>query len=440
MSNECNHVGLRTQYTVDMPGHCMKKLEILWLNHFVPYPPAGGCFQRTYNLLTRVAAEHSVHLVAVRPKPAARAQTDNEDAHRELGKHCATTDIIDISEIMSPARLAVRGIASIVRGRPLTVGLFDSRSVTQTVQRTMRDHTIDLVHFDSISLAQYLPLIGDRPSTLTHHGAESFMIRRRIGLERNPFKKAFFFAEWLALERYERANCHRFDANLVVSALDREILQSVAPKARFEVVPNGVDVEYFRPALSTAVNIPALIFAGRLDQYSNRDAILFFVREVWPLVSRAHANVVMHIVGSNPPSELRRLAAADPGLQVHGFVPDVRPFFQRSTIAVCPIRDGGGTRLKVLDALAQGLPVVATSIGCEGIEIVPDRDLLIADSPTAFASQINRLLQDEGLRRQLATNGRRLAETVYSWDGIANRLSELCRELAEIHTRDGIRR
>ena len=150
---------------------------------------------------------------------------------------------------------------------------------------------------------------------------------------------------------------------------------------------------------------------------------------MWPRVRASHAEVVTHIIGSNPPAELKELAAADSRLQVHGFVPDVRPFFQQSTVAVCPIRDGGGTRIKVLDALAQGMPLVATTVACEGIDVVPDRDVLIADTAEVFARQIDRVLTDAGLRERLATNARRLAEDVYSWDGIARRLSELCREL-----------
>jgi glycosyltransferase involved in cell wall biosynthesis len=417
----------------------MDRLKILWLNHFVPYPPKGGCFQRTFNLLTRLAAEHEVHLLAMRPKAATHPEAETREAKRELERHCASVEIIDIAAATQPARLALRGVASLAGGRPLTVTIFESPAMDAAVRRVLRDRAIDLVHFDTISLALYLPLVGDRPTTMTHHVAESFMIHRRIAREPNPIRKAFFYGEWLALERYERRFCSQFGANLVMSSLDREILQTIAPDARFVVVPNGVDVDFFRPATPPADSGRALIFAGRLDQYSNRDAILYFTRDVWPRVGAAHPDVTMHIIGSNPPAELTGMATADPRLQVHGFVPDVRPFFQQSTVAVCPIRDGGGTRIKVLDALAQGMPLVATTVGCEGIDVVPDRDLLIADTAEAFAAQIGRLLVDGQLRERLSANARRLAEDVYSWDGIARRLSDLCRELVANHARSPVR-
>ena len=244
----------------------MNRLKILWLNHFVPYPPKGGCFQRTYNLITRLGAEHDVHLVAMRPKAATHPEAETREARRELEKHCASVEIIDIAEATKPARLALRGVASLAGGRPLTVTIFESHAMAASVRRVLRERAIDLVHFDTISLALYLPLVGDLPTTLTHHGAESFMIHRRIARERSPIRKAFFYGEWLALERYERRFCDRFGANLVMSSLDQQVLQAIAPKARFVIVPNGVDVEFFTPARPSNTNGRALIFAGRLDQ------------------------------------------------------------------------------------------------------------------------------------------------------------------------------
>jgi glycosyltransferase involved in cell wall biosynthesis len=416
----------------------MTRLKILWLNHFVPYPPKGGCFQRNYNLITRMAAKHDVHLVAMRHKAATHPDAETVAARDVLQRHCASVHIVDIAEATEPLQLATRGIASMLTAAPLTVTIFRSREMTDLVKRLTREHTFDVTHFDTISLAQYLPLAPPGPTTMTHHGAESFMIRRRIARERSPIRKAFFLAEWLTLRRYEARECPKFDSNLVMSTLDGDILREIAPKAQFTVVPNGVDVGFFQPGPAAAAAPGpaaerALIFAGRLDQYSNRDAILHFVQAVWPLVRAAHPDLVMHIIGNNAPAELKDAAAADSRLRVHGFVPDVRPYFEQSTIAVCPIRDGGGTRIKILDALALGMPIVSTSIGCEGIDVVDGRDVLFADTPDAFAAQIGRILTDDTLRRSLAQAARRLAEDVYSWDGIADRLSAQYVDLARAH-------
>jgi glycosyltransferase involved in cell wall biosynthesis len=213
----------------------------------------------------------------------------------------------------------------------------------------------------------------------------------------------------------------------VMSDLDGSIMQRVAP-ARYEVVENGVDVDFFAPL--PVVDGHSLIFAGRLDQYSNRDAILHFMDAAWPLLTARYPDVTITIVGSNPPERLTAMAAADPRITVTGFVDDVRPYFARAAVAICPIRDGGGTRIKVLDAIAQAKPLVSTSIGCEGIEVTAERDVLIADDPPAFARQIGRLFDDPTLRASLARQARATAVQVYSWDILGAKLAALYDRLA----------
>jgi polysaccharide biosynthesis protein PslH len=402
----------------------MKRLRILWLSHFVPYPPKGGCFQRSYNLIKRVAAEHDVHLIAVKHKSGAHPDEENREARQELLRDCKSVDIVDISASTSPARLALRGLGSMLTFSPLTVTIYRSAQLRAKVREVLSRVKIDAAHFDAISLADYLDDVGDVPTVLTHHGAESFMIRRRIGNERNLGRKLFFMFEWLALRRYEARHCPRFDHNVVMSRLDQDILAEIAPTAHYTVVPNGVDVGFFAPGAHER-QARSIVFAGRLDQYSNRHGMLRFVNEAWPLIVRSHPDTVIDIIGANPPREISELADRDPRVRVHGFVPDVRPFFARASVAICPIWDGGGTRIKVLDGLAQGMPLVATRIGAEGIDVVDGRDLLLVDTPQEFASAIGRVFDDSGLRRNLETNGRRLVESIYSWDSIAGRLSGL---------------
>lgn len=410
----------------------MRRPSVLWLSHFVPFPPKGGCFQRSYNLIARVAANHDIHLVAMKHKRGTHPEEETRLAETELRRYCRSVHIIDISESTQSVKLVLRGLMSLLAGSALTVTIFDSKIFRQTMQLVMREHPIDIAHLDTISLAQYLDDLGEIPAVMTHHGAESFMIRRRILRERNPFMKLFFLIEWWALKRYEQRMCPRVAANLVVSAADQEILAQIAPNARFLTVENGVDIEYFKPVPPNSAR--ELIFAGRLDQYSNREGILFFMRDVWPLIRQTHPDTIVNIIGSNPPQALVSLAQSDSNVKIHGFVPDVRPHFQTATVAICPIRDGGGTRIKVLDALAQGIPIVSTSIACEGIEVVPGRDLLVADTPADFARQIARLFDDKELRATLASNARALAERLYAWDSIGAKLVKTYSEELRRHS------
>jgi glycosyltransferase involved in cell wall biosynthesis len=405
----------------------MKRLRILWLSHFVPYPPKGGCFQRSYNLIVRAGATHDVHLIAMKPKASTHPASEMAGAREALLAHCRTVDIIDISAATRPVNLALRVASSVATGQPVTVTLFRSAAVEARVRARLNEG-VDVLHLDSISLAEYLPEAGTVPTLMTHHGAESYMIRRRIANERSLVRKAFFGIEARTLERCERRVCPRVGMNVVMSALDRDLMAQVAPTAAYAVVENGVDVDLFAPQPVTAGH--SLVFAGRLDQYSNRDAILHFMDTVWPRVAAAYPDAVIRIIGLNPPERLTTIAAADRRVEVLGFVDDIRPFFAASTAMICPIRDGGGTRIKILDALAQAKPIVSTSIGCEGIQVTPGRDVLIADDPEAFAHQIGRVFDDPALRASLARHARRLAEDVYSWTRLGGKLTALYEQLA----------
>lgn len=394
-----------------------RRLRVLWVSHFVPYPPKGGCFQRSFNLLAGVGRAHEVHLLAIRPKPPASAEATLPHARTALGRHCASVTIVDLS---NPALLACRAGFGLTTGLPISVTLFRSREARAAMQRLLSSVPFDVVHFDSISLAEYVDLAGGVPTVMTHHGAESHMMRRRLPHESSVWRKAVFRAEWRALERAERATCPRVDCNVVVSALDREIMSGLAPDGRYVVVENGVALDYFRPLPDVAR--PSIVFAGRLDQYSNRDGVLHFMETTWPLVVARYPQATIRLIGSNPPARLRALAMADSRVEVPGFVDDVRPYFADAAVAICPVRDGGGTRIKILDALAQSKPIVSTSIGIEGLALEPDRHLLIGDDPETFARQLGRIFDDVPLRRALARDGRAQVEARYSWPALIQRL------------------
>lgn len=399
------------------------RMKVLWLSHFVPFPPKGGCFQRSYNLIARVGARHDIHLVALRHKCSIHPEAETRHTRDELLKHCRSVDIIDISHTWQELWLRSLAAAGLLTGKPFSVTVYRSNAVRAQLRALAAAIDFDVAHFDTIGLAQYLDEIGDLPAVVTHHGAESHMMRRRIPNEPNILKKAFCIYEWLSLRAYERRMCPRFATNVVMSADDGRLLGEVAPAAKFTPVENGVDTDYFTPD-----GIPEgrrLVFAGRLDQYSNRHGMVLFMERVWPALRARFPDVSIDIIGSNPPAKLRRMASSH--VRVHGFAADVRPFFRSATVAICPLWDGGGTRLKVLDALALGTPLVATAIACEGLEVVHERDALVVDSPEAFVADIARLFEESELRRRLTTNGRLLVERVYSWDSLAPKLAEIYR-------------
>jgi len=398
----------------------MSKLKILWLSHFVPYPPKGGAFQRSFNLIKRLGAQHELHLIALRHKATTHPASEIADAREALLQYCQSVQIEDATWATQGHGLWLKTIQSVATGSPVSVRMFRSRQVRRAVRSALSGTRFDVMHLDTISVADYLEDAGGVPTIMAHMGAESFMIRRRIAQEPSLLRRLLFRVEAVTLRAYERRMCPKVHRNVVVSDLDRDLMQEVAPNAAFSVVANGVDLEYFRPVGPRDGH--TILFAGRLDQHSNRHGIIVFVERVWPIIRERYPTAVFHAVGNSPPDELLREAARDDRIKVFGFVPDVRPYFEAATVAICPVLDGGGTRIKILDAMAQAVPLVSTTVGCEGIPVVPERDVLIGDSPETFAAQIGRLFEDADLRARLAASGRRLVETTFSWDALAEQL------------------
>lgn len=399
-------------------------MNVLWVSHLLPYPPKGGALQRSYNLLREVATSHEVHLVAfnqaaIHPDPYAV-----EEAVKALQVFCKTVAVVPIpsdTAIGGKYRLAVR---SLFTELPYTVNWLESAAMKVLIQDALRNGAVDVGYFDTISLAPFRTLLGHTPAVLNHHNIESEMLLRRAAKEDSLVKQAYFAIEAVKLRRYEEEICGDFACNTTVSDLDAQRLQAIVPSARTAVIANGVDTDFFRPDHG-GMRPRSVVFAGGMTWYPNREAMRYFFREVWPLLLQTYPDVTFELVGRDPPAEVVALARKYSNIHVHGFVDDVRPFISQSEVYVCPILDGGGTRLKIVDALAMGKAVVSTSIGCEGISVVPGRDLLIADTPAEFVSQIARLFEDRMFRESVQASARRVAEDIYDWKRIGARLKDV---------------
>jgi glycosyltransferase involved in cell wall biosynthesis len=282
-----------------------------------------------------------------------------------------------------------------------------------------------VVHFDTLGLAQYRPFVGDCGAVLNHHDLESAMMARRASTELNVLRRHYWQGEARKLRDAEQKWCPKFEANLVVSSEEEALLTTALPGLRTIVVPNGVDTTYFKPRPDRGGR--TLLFCGSLDWYPNSDAMKFFFDAIWPRLTSRLPHVRVYVVGRHPPHWLQHLSAIDPRIQVPGFVDDVRPYFNDASLYVCPITEGGGTRLKILDALAMGVPLVATSFACSGLGLQDRRHALLAETPDDFVNQIQVLLSDTALRVRLAAAGRELVERLYSWGVIGQSLLEAYR-------------
>lgn len=403
-------------------------MKILWLSHLVPYPPKGGVLQRSFNLIKEVSKHHDVYLFAFNQPELLNSCFPDEKEPLELALEglAPFTKRIHVTDI--PSEIRKRGkellaFKSLFSHEGYTVNWLKSNEAEKTLRQWRTEYDFDAVHYDTISLVPYRSMFAGIPSVLDHHNIESDMMLVRSQNEKNYLKRLYFLQEAKKLRFYEARNCPSFDLNITCSSKDTKRLESLCKGSIITEVPNGVDVDYFSP-VETEKEANSLIFAGGLSWYPNIDAMRFFAYEIWPLLKEKIPDVKMHLVGRSAPSDLVELGKTDPRFQVHGFVDDVRPYLARASAYICPIRDGGGTKLKVLDALAMKCPLVAHPFACDGIDVTEGKDVIFAESPDDFVTKICSVLQDQECQRTLASNGRDLVESRYSFEQIGLKLAK----------------
>ena len=402
-------------------------MKVLWLSHFLPYPPKGGALQRSHNLLRQIARRHEVHLVSLNQRKNLPAPENVEEATGFLKGICKQVDVFPIPSDAAKWRWAMMTVAGYLRSSPYDVNWLINPDMKNFLERLSKTETFDLVHVDTIGLYPYVASFSGIPIVLNHHNIESQMMRRRYENEKNGLYKIYFHRESSKIGRYERDVCGKCAMNLVVSELDGSRLRENAGNVRFAVIPNGVDIEYFQPRIRIGTSREGLIFAGAMDWYPNREAVRFFLKEIWPKLREEKLERTVTFLGRNPPRELLE-AAKNPAIRAPGFVDDVRPYLDDAGIYICPIRDGGGTRLKILDALSMGKPLVATGMAVEGLDLVEEVHYLKADTATEFLAQINRLESDSNLCQAVATAGQLFVKEHYSWDVIGEAIAHAYQE------------
>jgi glycosyltransferase involved in cell wall biosynthesis len=400
-------------------------VRVLFLSQIVPYPPHGGVLQRGYNLVRELGRRATVDLLAYVHPDVLATPTAIEDSQRALREFCATVEYFSLWPKTSRFHRVAALAAGTVSTEPFSVIAHRSQAFGRRVAEEVQRNTPDVIHVDTIALAPFVPPGHSVPAALTHHNIESVLMARRAEVEQGALARAYLRREAAKLRAFEAAVSPAFDINIVMSEQDATVLADICPGVRSAVVPNGVDIEYFTPRPEQET--PALIYGGGMNMFANRDAVMFFLNEVWPGVRERVADAKFFAVGQDPPPELLACAARDARVVVTGYVPGIRPYIWQSAVYVVPLRVGGGTRLKVLDAMAMGKALVSTSIGCEGIEVTPGEHLIVADGAAALTEATVALLFDRERRVRLGRAARALVEAKYAWRVVADSLMDAYR-------------
>jgi sugar transferase (PEP-CTERM/EpsH1 system associated) len=391
-------------------------MKLLWLNAGLLLPLDKGGKLRTWHVMRHLAARHEITYLAFAEPTQSAA---DRDGMREV---CARLETVPRSDAAKGTwRFYADAARYLVDAAPYAVAKYRSAAY-----RARLDHLLSTVRFDAI-VCDFLPPVvnlPDRlpcPSILFTHNVEAEIWRRHAATASNPIARRLLAQQWRRMLRFERGALARFDLALAVSDADRQTFARLYPaslRAPVHVVQTGVDTSYFTPA-PTAPDPAHMVFTGSMDWLPNEDGVVYFCREILPLVRQQEPHATFSIVGRSPTPPVRRLAA-EHGVEVTGRVDDVRPHIGRGAVYVVPLRIGGGTRLKIFEAMSMGKAVVSTTIGAEGLPVTPGRDVIVADDPASFAHAVLQLMRDVPARRTIEAAARRLVVERYDWSAVAS--------------------
>jgi glycosyltransferase involved in cell wall biosynthesis len=396
------------------------RLRILFLTNRSPYPIKDGQSRRTYNILRGLARRHEVFLLSLYQSP------DEIEAERlkHLETFCKEVEMLPAPKKSFSLGMATRLLASLFSLEPYTIWRHYSPKYARRVRASLDARSFDVIHCDILPLAYCVRDLNSSFCVLTDHDVSYIKARRLAVQNRNPAMKLFMHYEALKLECLERRIFRKVNLGIAVSELDRRHLQALCPSGRFAVIENGVDVRTFVPA-PKAPESDTLIWIGGFGDYYNYEAIFYFLNEIYPGIKGKTTGIKFYVVGGNVPDRLANVAARDSSIVATGHVEDPLPYLQRASVFVAPILSGGGTKLKVLEAMAAGKAIVSTSVGVEGIEANDGEHFLVADDPKVFSARVVSLLKEPDLRERLGANARLLTERKYDWTAICDRASQI---------------
>lgn len=402
-------------------------MKILWLKTELLHPVNKGGRIRTYYMLRELKREHHVTYLTLDDGQAAA------DARERAGEYCH--ELITIphhTRAKFTPGFYFELAHNLVSRLPYFMQKYKSVAMRRAVSEQIERGQYDVVVCDFLMSSINMPSGVNCPTVLFQHNVEAMIWKRHYEVQRNPLKKAYLYGQWRKAVAYEREASRRFDYVVTVSIDDREITREQYGVEHVAEVATGVDTDYFRPRGTEKREPHNLVFTGSMDWLPNEDAIRYFTEQIMPLVKRDLPEATLTVVGRNPYPSLLELSRRDSSVIVTGRVEDVRPYMERAAAYVVPLRIGGGTRLKIYEAMAMEKPIVSTTIGAEGLPVRDGQELLLADTPEAFAAKVVRVLKDEAYARELGMRAASVVREQFGWGPVAASFAELCERAARL--------
>ena len=407
-----------------------QRLNILYVSQMPASPPRFGAQARVHGLMTQLARRHDLTAVML-----ADDEFDIEECRRAMQTYCR--EVVLVPNPYGQGGLAKRLLQ--LRSLASTRSFERLRVTVPALQREL-DRVLHATRFDIVNLE--FPYLGHcdlrqappgerRPLVVVDSHEIAYDLAQQFARAGDSLgRRIYAGANWRKLRHEELGTYREADGVYLCSALDEKRLLSQVPEARTAIIPNAADVEHYRPRpADPPPDGRTVVYFGLLSTVPNIDGVLHFVKDIWPRIAEVHPEARCKVIGGRPPPSL--LALAGPRVELTGYVSDLRPHLAEAAALVVPLELGGGTRLKIVEGMAMGKAIVSTTLGAEGIEAVPGRDLLIADEPGAFADAVNRLLAEPGLAACIGQSGRQLAVERYAWSGAALALEGFYRRIME---------
>jgi glycosyltransferase involved in cell wall biosynthesis len=386
-------------------------MKVLWVNSNFMHPTTKGGQIRTLEMLLHLHRWHEIHYVArenpAQPEGPARAPEYSFKAYpvRHL-----------VPDKSSPAFWGELA-AGLFSSTPVAVRRFHPPGMRPFLEKLMARERFDCAVVDHLAPTAYFP--GLEHAVFFQHNVETVIWRRHVAHAPSPLHRWYFNLQAGRMYEFERRVSQAAGHIVAVSATDASEMRKLFGVTRVSEIPTGVNIEYFQPPPERSAEGADLVFVGSMDWLPNVDGMLYFAREVLPLIRRRRPDCSLAIVGRTPPPKILELAGRDPRIRVTGTVPDIRPYLWNSAVSIVPLRIGGGTRLKIYEAMAARIPVVSTTVGAEGLSVHAPEDILLADTPQDFADRCLELLADPSARCRVATAAWEMVNANFSWEHVA---------------------
>jgi len=390
-------------------------MKILMLTPYLPFPLHSGGQIRSYNLLKNLSKKHQVTLFSF-------IRSDSEKKHlQELTKYCYKVKVFKRRQAWDPRNILLSGFTPY----PFLVSIYLSRSVKQAIETELTQQKYDLIHAETFYVMPNLPLHIPVPTLLVEQTIEYLVYQHFVKNTKLAVLKPLLHLDVLKIKLWEKYFWEKATRLIAMSETDKAIMQKTVKDKKVDVVANGIDTHFFQKTRRLTSKKPLVLFVGNFKWLPNRDAAKFLVEEIWPHIKSRLPQAKLSIVGRNPTREIFKLQQAD--ITVNGQVEDIRTALSSASVLLAPIRNGRGTKYKVLEAMASGVPVVTTKLGIEGIK--DSHSVLVAESAVNLAKQALKILTDQSFAQRLASKAKTIVNQQYNWSVISQELDNIYKQL-----------